>query len=122
MFACILAAGELGSILPLVYLLHKFKGRGLDPGLVQSFRPLGLADGLWYRRADLAQLRTVACVTAYVGPHQLGGRTDSRFLAILHGDARAARAAMKLPITEASLDARFGFDGGRHSQLLVKLH
>ena len=119
---CALALGEVGSVLPIVLILHMFKGRGLDAGVVQSFRPLGQADPLLYLLADLVQLRSGERISLYVGAHQHGGHTDSRFLVIMQRDTRVSRARLRLPTIQCSLDAKYGFDGGRHAQLLCLLH
>ena len=118
----IFATGEVGHMLCVIWLNHKFKGKLNNPDLIASYRPLGQADPIMYLVGDLWQLRTGFCVAQFVGPSQLGGKSDSRFHVVTQRDCRTVRQRLRLPVLECSVDARFGFDGGRHAQVLLQAH
>ena len=42
-------------------------------------------------------------------------------MVIMQRDAKSIRISMKLPTYEVSADAKYGFHGGRHAQVLVQL-
>ena len=113
-----LAAGETGACLLAIHILHLYKGKQKDPNVVGSYRPVGQADPILYLLADLVQLRTGFRISQVVGPSQLGGLADSRYHIGMQRDCRTARALQGLPTFETSADARYGFDGGRHAQVL----
>ena len=49
---------------------------------------------------------------------QQGGLRDPRAVVIARQEAAARRRTMQLPNCELNVDARFGFDGGRHCRLM----
>ena len=116
------AEADVGSILPVITISHLHKGKAKDPRLNSSFRPVGAADPVMSIIADLFHMRTAHLFAWFAGPTQLGGTADPRFLAALMLDGRVVRRAMGLPTCDLSADARFGFDGGRHGQLLRQAH
>ena len=118
----VLTMGDIGCILPVVEVNHAFKGGDKDASLVESFRPLGQVSPLLYLISDLIQLRVGWQVACAVGPRQLGGRSDPRFHVVMQRDCRVVRKSMGLPTYECSNDAQYGFDGGRHAQVLLQAH
>ena len=66
-------------------------------------------------------MRTGTMIATYVGVNQQGGQTDLRYMVIMKSDARGIRKQQGLPTVESNADARFGFDGGRHAQVLLQL-
>ena len=115
-------AGEAGAVLVRLQIHHKHKGKAKDPDNIQSYRPLGLADPLLSLLSDVLYTRITVHIATYVGSRQQGGQSDTRCMVILQRDARTARRNMQLPTAEISADARYGFDGGRHVQVLIQLH
>ena len=90
--------------------------------MIASHRPLGLADPCLSLLSDILHMRLNITIAAFVGPNQQGGQTDPRYLIIRQSDVKGIRIQMGLPTVESSADARFGFDGGRHSQVLAQLY
>jgi hypothetical protein len=116
------AFADMDETLATIQIAHLFKGRGKDPSTIQAFRPLGLADPILTVLVSLLHLRIAGCISAFVGPAQLGGSRDGRFLIISLGENLAARRQMGLPTCDLLTDARYGYDGGRHAQVLLQLH
>ena len=110
-----LAVGDVGTYLPRVHINHKFKGKGKDPSQVKAYRPLAQAPPLLYVISDLLQIRNGYRLMHYAGTRQLGGHSDPRYHAIMQRECRTVRRSMGLPTLETSLDAQYGFDGGRHA-------
>ena len=69
-----------------------------------------------------AYMRMHVEISRYVGENQQGGQTDPKFMVILQSDAKRIRQQAGLPTVESNADARYGFDGGRHAQVLKQLH
>lgn len=116
------ALADLDPGLTTIDTTHIYKGRGKDPADVRSFRPLGIARPLLSLVVDVLHLRLSYFIRRFVGPRQLGGLCDSRCHVVVFRSIRAARRHLKLPSVDGLVDAKFGFDGGRHSQALAQLH
>ena len=66
---------------------------------------------------DLFLLRADPIVRGLDGPHQICGRRDGRMTVVVCPDRCARQRLLWLPVAGADLDARFGYDGGRHDQI-----
>ena len=113
---------DTGTSLPQIQIHHKYKGNGKDPKVIASHRPLGLSDPCLSLLSDILHMRLNITIATFVGSNQQGGQTDPRYLIIRQSDVKGIRIQMGLPTVESSVDARFGFDGGRHAQVLAQLH
>ena len=116
------AIADVSRFLTAVEIAHAFKGGKRDPDDIQSFRPLGIAEPLLSIVVDFLHLRTAYRVNHFVGSLQLGGRADPRCHIVRFESAAAARKSLGLPYVDNHGDARFGYDGGRHAQILLQLH
>ena len=79
---------------------------------------MGLADPILSLIPDILYLRMNTQIATYVGQNQQGGQSESKFMVVLQRDARSVRMQMRLPTIQVDADARYGFDGGRHAQVL----
>ena len=113
---------DTGAILSQMQVHHKYQGNGKDPRVIASHRPLGLSGPCLSLLSDILHMRLNITTAASVGSNQQGGQTDPRYLIIWQSDVEGIRIQMGLPTVESSADARFGVDGGRHSQVLTQLH
>ena len=102
-----------------VELAHLFKGGGRSANSIVSYRAIGICHPLLSIGCDLLLLRTRPFLVGYTGPSQLGGRRDGRVAFVCRLDARARRRSLGLPTVDAIVDARFGYDGGRHCHMLI---
>jgi len=101
-----------------VELTHAHKGKQKPVDLHSSFRPLGQAHPLMSLRSDILGLRLGPGLACLGGTSQLGGLRDARLAVIARQEAAARRREMCLPNCELSVDARFGYDGGRHCRFM----
>jgi hypothetical protein len=116
------ASADIDTCNLIVEMVNSYKGRGKDPMSPGSFRFLGMAEPLLSLISDLLFLRVGHQVTAFVGASQLGGLKDARWHAIVCRELTLRRRLMGLPTLDLQTDARFGYDGGRHHQVLSQLH
>ena len=84
----IYVTGEVGTIRVLIEINHKHKGKGKDHNIVESYRPLGLADPIPSLVSDAIYLRTHAQIANWVGHNQQGGQTDSSYMVIMQRGAK----------------------------------
>ena len=96
--------------------LYKFKG--LPPSEPSSFRGVGLAPGLLALISDAMHIRCAPFYAAAAMDTQLGGRRDGRFQVIAAWEKTNHRRAMVLATVDIIADAKGGYDGGRHGQLM----
>ena len=115
------ARADISSSFASVEIAHLFKGGSRDPGAIKSFRPLGLAEPFLSIIVDLLHLRIAHLTREFVGPLQLGGRSDPRSHILRFRVASSSRASLSLPSADTQGDARFGYGGGRHAQITLQL-
>ena len=65
-------------------------------------------------------LRAAPPLAGFAGDNQTGGRRDSRMSVIARLDGRARRRTLRLPSVDSIVDAKGGYDGGRHGQMVCQ--
>ena len=68
--------------------------------------------------SDVLRIRVAPGLACAAGPKQLGGLRDPRLAVAARQESSCRRRLMGLPICELGVDARFGFDGGRHVRFM----
>ena len=101
-----------------IELASLYKYRGLPKSQAASFRGVGLAPGLLAMISDALHMRCAPFYAAASAGFQLGGNRDGRFQIITANETTCKRRAMGLPTVDLLADAKGGYDGGRHGQLL----
>ncbi|CAK0899940.1 unnamed protein product, partial [Prorocentrum cordatum] len=113
---------ELDALLLEVEVVHLYKGKGKDPEAIESYRPIGLVEPLLSLVVDVLQLRIGPFLIGLAGPAQTGGRCDPRGQVVVLREWSVARRNLGLPTCDLVMGARFGYDGGSHSQVLLQAH
>ena len=101
-----------------IEVAHAHKGKQKPASQHASYRPLGLAHPLCCLRSDVLRLRMGGGLACAAGVMQLGGLRDARAVVAARQEAAALRRDMELPSVEINVDARFGYDGGRHARFM----
>jgi hypothetical protein len=118
---CTWACADLDDDSIAIEIAHAYKGGQKPVKQHSSFRPLGQAHPLCSIRSDVLRIRIAPGLASLAGPIQLGGLRDGRAAVVARQEAAARRRHMQLPNIEPNVDARFGFDGGRHSRFLANV-
>jgi len=113
------ATGCIADVIGDIELASLYKFKGLPRTEPASYRDVGLAPGLLALISDAMHLRCGPFYAAAGADFQIGGRKDGRFHIITAWEATSHRRAFQLPTVDFLVDARFGYDGGRHGQLLM---
>ena len=118
MLECDWACADIDDAALDVELTHLYKGKQKPVDKHASFRPLGLAHPMTSLRSDVLRIRVGPGLACLGGTRQVGGLRDPRLLVIARQEAAARRRQMGLPNCDLSVDARFGYDGGRHCRFM----
>jgi hypothetical protein len=99
-------------------VVHIFKGGGKNPLLFESYRPIGIGHGLARVADEIWNIRNGATAREYAAPEQACGRMGSLEAVAARADRLQLRGKQGLPTAVLYSDIEFGFDGGRHAQML----